>query len=138
VRPLGRLSHRKKIRVVSWKTLYRGAELPMTPQWSRDPRHLVRRAPNNWRAFWCRERLIQAVKFATEARTFFRAEAQQLLEKRLGGIDRLACWWGYFTSKLTPPYTVKELEKIISRTRFESGEVTEGRWMTVKLIKKQG
>ena len=62
-------------------------------------------------------------------------EAQQLLGRDLNAVDRLANWWGSFTSKLTPPYTVREIEEIIRRTNFEKGTVAEGKWLTVKLKK---
>jgi ubiquinone/menaquinone biosynthesis C-methylase UbiE len=62
-------------------------------------------------------------------------EAQQLLGRGLKAVDRLANWWGSFTSKLTPPYTVREIEEIILRTKFEKGTVAEGKWLTVKLKK---
>jgi ubiquinone/menaquinone biosynthesis C-methylase UbiE len=62
-------------------------------------------------------------------------EAQQLLGRNLNAVDRLANWWGSFTSKLTPPYTIKEIEEILRRTKFEKGTVAEGKWLTVKLKK---
>jgi ubiquinone/menaquinone biosynthesis C-methylase UbiE len=62
-------------------------------------------------------------------------EAQQLLGRNLNAVDRLANWWGSFTSKLTPPYTASEIEEIIRRTKFEKGTVAEGKWLTVKLKK---
>jgi ubiquinone/menaquinone biosynthesis C-methylase UbiE len=62
-------------------------------------------------------------------------EAQQFLGRGLKAGDRLANWWGSFTSKLTPPYTIKEIEEIIRRTSFETGTVAEGKWLTVKLTK---
>jgi ubiquinone/menaquinone biosynthesis C-methylase UbiE len=62
-------------------------------------------------------------------------EAQQLLGRGLKEVDKLAKWWGSFTSKLTPPYTVREIEEIIRRTNFEKGTVAEGKWLTVKLKK---
>jgi ubiquinone/menaquinone biosynthesis C-methylase UbiE len=62
-------------------------------------------------------------------------EAEQLLARDLNALDRLASWWGSFTSKLTPPYTVKEIEEIIRATKFENGTVEEGKWLTVKLKK---
>jgi ubiquinone/menaquinone biosynthesis C-methylase UbiE len=65
-------------------------------------------------------------------------EARQFLGMSLTVKDRLAGWWGSFTSKLTPPYTVKEIEEIIGRTKFERGTVAEGKWLTVKLRKHAG
>lgn len=62
-------------------------------------------------------------------------EAQQLLGRGLNVVDRLANRWGSFTSKLTPPYTVREIEEIIRRTKFQKGTVAEGKWLTVKLKK---
>jgi len=62
-------------------------------------------------------------------------ETQQLLGRSLKAVDRLAYWWGSFTSRLTPPYTVREIEEIIRRTKFEKGTVEEGKWLTVKLRK---
>jgi ubiquinone/menaquinone biosynthesis C-methylase UbiE len=62
-------------------------------------------------------------------------EAEQLLARDLNVLDRLASWWGSFTSKLTPPYTVSEIEEIVRRTRFEKGTIAEGKWLTVKLKK---
>jgi len=62
-------------------------------------------------------------------------ETQQLLGGGLKAVDRLAHWWGSFTSRLTPPYTVKEIDEIIIRTKFETGTVAEGKWLTVKLRK---
>lgn len=62
-------------------------------------------------------------------------EAQQLLGRDLNAVDRLASWWGSFTSKLTPAYTIREIEEIIRRTKFETGTVAEGKWLTVKLTK---
>jgi ubiquinone/menaquinone biosynthesis C-methylase UbiE len=65
-------------------------------------------------------------------------EAQQFLKGTITGMDRLARWWGSFTSKLTPPYSVGEAEEIIRRTRFEKGNITEGKWLTIKLRKQAG
>jgi ubiquinone/menaquinone biosynthesis C-methylase UbiE len=65
-------------------------------------------------------------------------EAQQLLGRDLKAVDKLANWWGSFTSKLTPPYTVREIEEIIRRTKFEKGTVAERKWLTVKLRKHAG
>ena len=65
-------------------------------------------------------------------------EALQLLGAGLSATDRLAYWWGSFTSQLTPPYSVSEIGEIIRRTKFEDGEVTEGKWLTVKLRKSAG
>lgn len=62
-------------------------------------------------------------------------ETQQLLERGLKPVDRLAYWWGSFTSRLTPYYTVREIEEIILRTKFEKGTVAEGKWLTVTLRK---
>ena len=62
-------------------------------------------------------------------------EAQQAMGRGLEAMDRFAYWWGSFTSKLTPPYTVMEIEEIIRRTKFEKGTVAEGKWLTVKLKK---
>jgi ubiquinone/menaquinone biosynthesis C-methylase UbiE len=62
-------------------------------------------------------------------------EAQQFLGGGLKAVDRLAHWWGSFTSQLTPPYTLKEIEEIIRRTKFEKGSIAEGKWLTVKLRK---
>ncbi len=65
-------------------------------------------------------------------------EAQQVMGRGLKGVDQLAKWWGSFTSKLTPPYTVGEIEEIIRRTKFENGTIAEGKWLTVKLRKHAG
>jgi ubiquinone/menaquinone biosynthesis C-methylase UbiE len=65
-------------------------------------------------------------------------ETQQLLGRGLNAVDRLANWWGSFTSKLTPPYTVREIEEIIRRTNFEKGTIAEGKWLTVRLKKHAG
>jgi ubiquinone/menaquinone biosynthesis C-methylase UbiE len=65
-------------------------------------------------------------------------EAQQLVRTGLRVTDRLAYWWGSFTSQLTPPYSVSEIREIIGRTEFRSGDVTEGKWLTVKLRKHAG
>ncbi len=62
-------------------------------------------------------------------------EALQLMERGLRWTDRLAHWWGSLTSKLTPQYTVKEINEIIRGTKFEKGTVEEGKWLTVKLRK---
>ena len=62
-------------------------------------------------------------------------EAQQFLGGSLKAMDRLAGWWGSFTSKLTPPYSVGEIHEIIIRTKFQKGDVTEGKWISVKLRK---
>ncbi len=62
-------------------------------------------------------------------------EALQILEKGVTGLDRLAGWWGSLTSKLTPAYSVREMEEIVRRTKFEIGDITEGKWLTVKLKK---
>ncbi len=62
-------------------------------------------------------------------------EAEQLMRRGLNAVDRIAGWWGSFTSKLTPAYTAKEIEEIIRRTKFEKGTVAEGKWLTVKLRK---
>jgi ubiquinone/menaquinone biosynthesis C-methylase UbiE len=62
-------------------------------------------------------------------------EAQQVMGRDLKAMDRLAYWWGSFTSKLTPTYTVREIEEIIRRTKFEKGTVAERKWLTVKLRK---
>lgn len=62
-------------------------------------------------------------------------ESLQLLGKSLSGMDRVAQWWGSFTSDLTPPYSAEEMEEIIRRTKFETGNITEGEWLTVKLTK---
>ncbi|MGB6065366.1 MAG: class I SAM-dependent methyltransferase [Desulfomonilaceae bacterium] len=62
-------------------------------------------------------------------------EAQQVMGSGLKGVDRLANWWGAFTSKLTPPYTVREIEEIILQTKFKKGTVVEEKWLTVKLRK---
>lgn len=63
-------------------------------------------------------------------------DAQQVLRRGFTVGDRLALWWGSFTSKLTPPYSVTEMNEIIRRTKFQKGNVTEGRWLTVKLTKQ--
>lgn len=65
-------------------------------------------------------------------------EAQQLLNRGLKGINRLALWWGALSSKLTPPYTVGEIQEIVRKTKFETGIVNEGKWLTVKLRKHVG
>jgi len=65
-------------------------------------------------------------------------ETQRFLERGLKPVDRLAYWWGSFTSNLTPPYTVGEIEEIIRLTKFEKGTVAEGKWLTVKLRKDAG
>ncbi len=65
-------------------------------------------------------------------------EAQQFMGGNLKLVDRLASWWGSFTSKLTPPYKVGEIHEIIGRTRFQEGTVEEGKWLTVKLRKRVG
>jgi ubiquinone/menaquinone biosynthesis C-methylase UbiE len=62
-------------------------------------------------------------------------EALQFLGERLKAVDRLASWWGSFTSKLTPPYTLPEIQEIIRRTKFQKGDITEGKWISVKLRK---
>jgi ubiquinone/menaquinone biosynthesis C-methylase UbiE len=62
-------------------------------------------------------------------------ETEQLMGRGLKAMDRLASWWGSFTSKLTPAYTVEEIEEIIRLTKFEKGTVAEGTWLTVKLKK---
>ena len=62
-------------------------------------------------------------------------EARQLPTRGLMAVDRLGQWWGSFTSKLTPPYTVREIDEIIRRTKFQKGDVAEGKWLTVKLRK---
>ncbi len=62
-------------------------------------------------------------------------EALEFLGRSLKPLDRLARWWGSFTSKLTPPYSVGETEEIIRRTRFHKGNITEGKWLSVKLRK---
>jgi SAM-dependent methyltransferase len=62
-------------------------------------------------------------------------ETQQLLGGGLKGVDILAHWWGSFTSRLTPPYTVREVDEIIVRTKFGEATVVEGKWLTVKLTK---
>jgi ubiquinone/menaquinone biosynthesis C-methylase UbiE len=62
-------------------------------------------------------------------------ETEQLMGRGLNAVDRIASWWGSFTSKLTPAYTAKEIEEIIRRTKFEKGTVAEGTWLTVKLKK---
>jgi ubiquinone/menaquinone biosynthesis C-methylase UbiE len=62
-------------------------------------------------------------------------EALQLLGGSLNSVDRLAGWWGSFTSKLTPPYSVEEIREIIRRTKFQKGNITEGKWISVKLRK---
>lgn len=65
-------------------------------------------------------------------------EALQILERALTGMGRLARWWGSFTSKLTPPYSVKEMEEIVRRTKFGKGNISEGKWLTVQLKKHAG
>jgi len=62
-------------------------------------------------------------------------EAQQFLGRGLTTVDRLASWWGSFTSKLTPPYSVTEVNEIIRRTKFQEGNLQEGKWLIVKLAK---
>ncbi len=62
-------------------------------------------------------------------------EALQFLGGRLKVVDRLAFWWGSFTSQLTPPYSVEEIQEIIHRTKFHKGNITEGKWISVKLKK---
>jgi ubiquinone/menaquinone biosynthesis C-methylase UbiE len=62
-------------------------------------------------------------------------EALHLLGGSLKAVDRLATWWGSFTSKLTPPYSVGEIHEIILRTKFKKGIITEGKWLSVKLRK---
>jgi ubiquinone/menaquinone biosynthesis C-methylase UbiE len=62
-------------------------------------------------------------------------KALQFLGGSLKAMDRLAGWWGSFTSKLTPPYSVGEIHEIIRRTKFQKGNVTEGKWISVKLRK---
>ena len=62
-------------------------------------------------------------------------EALLFLSRGLKGMDRLARWWGSFTSKLTPHYSRAEMEDIIRQTIFQTGTVTEGKWLTVKLKK---
>jgi ubiquinone/menaquinone biosynthesis C-methylase UbiE len=62
-------------------------------------------------------------------------ETEQLLARGLKVRDRLALWWGSFTSKLTPPYTAMEIEGILRGTKFEQGTIEEGKWLTVKLRK---
>lgn len=64
-------------------------------------------------------------------------EALRILEKGLKGMDRAAGWWGSFSSKLTPAYSVREMEEIVRLTKFKAGKITEGKWLTVKL-KKEG
>jgi len=64
-------------------------------------------------------------------------EALQFLGGSLKALDRLASWWGSFTSKLTPPYSIEEAREIIRRTRFEEGVIVEGKWLTVKLRKHE-
>ena len=65
-------------------------------------------------------------------------ETQQRLGRGITAVDTLARWWGSFTSKLTPPYSVSEIEEIIRRTKFEKGNVTGGKWLTVQLRKPAG
>lgn len=62
-------------------------------------------------------------------------EALQFLGGSLKAVDRLASWWGSFTSRLTPPYSVGEIHEIIRRTKFREGSITEGKWLSVKLRK---
>jgi ubiquinone/menaquinone biosynthesis C-methylase UbiE len=62
-------------------------------------------------------------------------EAQQFLGRGLTAVDSLALWWGSFTSKLTPPYSVTEIDEIIRRTKFGKGHIKEGKWLTVELRK---
>jgi ubiquinone/menaquinone biosynthesis C-methylase UbiE len=62
-------------------------------------------------------------------------EALQFLGGTLKAVDRLASWWGSFTSKLTPPYTVGEIHEIIRGTKFQKGNITEGKWLSVILRK---
>lgn len=62
-------------------------------------------------------------------------ETQQFLSRGLQPMDRLAHWWGSLTSRLTPPYAALEIDEIILRTKFETGTVSEGKWLTVKLRK---
>ncbi len=62
-------------------------------------------------------------------------EALQYLGGSLKAMDRLAGWWGSFTSKLTPPYSVGQIREIIRRTKFQKGNITEGKWISVKLRK---
>lgn len=62
-------------------------------------------------------------------------EAQQFLGRSLSAVDRLASWWGAFTSKLTPPYSAGEMDAIVRRTRFAKGDIAGGKWLTVKLRK---
>jgi ubiquinone/menaquinone biosynthesis C-methylase UbiE len=62
-------------------------------------------------------------------------EALQFLGGSLKAVDRLASWWGSFTSKLTPPYSVGEIHEIIRWTKFQKGDITEGKWISVKLRK---
>ncbi len=45
-------------------------------------------------------------------------ETQQLLGGGLKGVDILAHWWGSFTSRLTPPYTVREVDEIIGTDKI--------------------
>gem|GEM_PF-393201 len=65
-------------------------------------------------------------------------EAQELLGRGLTAVDRLASWWGSFTSKLTPPYGIAEIDEIIRLTRFGKGHVAADKWLTVKLRKPAG
>jgi len=62
-------------------------------------------------------------------------DAQQLLGRGLKTVDRITLWWSSFTSKLTPTYTVREIEEIVLQTKFQKGSVAEGKWLTVKLKK---
>ena len=62
-------------------------------------------------------------------------EALEFMGGNLQVLDRLAFWWGSFTSKLTPPYSLAEIQEIIRRTKFEKGNITKGKWLTVRLEK---
>jgi ubiquinone/menaquinone biosynthesis C-methylase UbiE len=63
------------------------------------------------------------------------SEAKEIMERAPGLIDRLAFRWGSLTSEVTPPYSRKEIEQIITRSAFQRGQVTEERWLTIKLRK---
>lgn len=66
----------------------------------------------------------------------FTPESQKVLDKRLNWIDRLAYWWGSFSSKVTIPLTEDEVQEIIAATLFRHGTVEYTKWFKITLRKE--
>ena len=67
----------------------------------------------------------------------FTPESQKVLDKELNWIDRLAYWWGEFSSKVTIPFTEEEVQEIIAATLFRHGTVEHTKWFKITLCKEK-